>query len=122
MFQSVLLVRPRLGGEEDSEPSGEKSPAPRLREESVAKGVAVCHARALPRVRAGLSAAFLRSRFVPIEPITLEVKCAGTRRAGNPHAACDVAGTGNGTTDLPPGHLPSSRPYYRYQLTDQGLG
>ena len=26
---------------------------------------------------------------------TLEAKCAGARRAGNPHAACDVAGTGH---------------------------
>jgi RNA-directed DNA polymerase len=30
----------------------------------------------------------------PIGPITLEAKCAGARRAGNPHAACDVAGAG----------------------------
>ena len=27
------------------------------------------------------------------------VKCAGARSAGNPHAACDVAGVGNGATD-----------------------
>ena len=31
--------------------------------------------------------------------INLEVKCAGARSAGNPHAACDVAGVGNGATD-----------------------
>ena len=30
--------------------------------------------------------------------ITLEVKCAGARSAGNPHAACDVAGAGDGAT------------------------
>jgi hypothetical protein len=30
--------------------------------------------------------------------INLDTKCAGTRSAGNPHAACDVAGAGNVTT------------------------
>jgi hypothetical protein len=34
-----------------------------------------------------------------IGPITLDVKCAGARSAGNPHAACDVEGAGNGATD-----------------------
>ncbi len=29
-----------------------------------------------------------------IGPITLDVKCAGARSAGNPHATCDVAGAG----------------------------
>ncbi len=33
--------------------------------------------------------------------ITLEEKCAGARSAGNPHAACEVAGAGNGITDDP---------------------
>ncbi len=33
-----------------------------------------------------------------IGPITLGEKCAGKRSAGNPHAAFDVAGTGNGAT------------------------
>ncbi len=28
--------------------------------------------------------------------ITLDQKCAGARSAGNPHAACDAAGGGNG--------------------------
>src|SRR5215510_4032035 len=31
-------------------------------------------------------------------PITLAVKCAGARSAGNPHATCDVAGVRNGIT------------------------
>ncbi len=31
--------------------------------------------------------------------INLVAKCAGARSAGNPHAACDVAGAGNGATD-----------------------
>ena len=39
--------------------------------------------------------------------INLEVKCAGARSAGNPHAACDVEGVGNG----PYGYRASSRPY-----------
>jgi hypothetical protein len=33
--------------------------------------------------------------------ITLDEKCAGARSAGNPHAACEVAGIGNGITDVP---------------------
>ena len=33
--------------------------------------------------------------------INLEVKCAGARSAGNPHAACDVEGVGNGATERP---------------------
>ncbi|HYR44948.1 MAG TPA: hypothetical protein VER98_18100, partial [Terriglobia bacterium] len=36
-----------------------------------------------------------------IGPITLDAKCAGARSTGNPHAACDVAGAGNGITDTP---------------------
>ncbi len=59
--------------------------------------------------------------------INLEMKCAGTRSAGNPHAACDVAGAGNGITTIPSrarrgkpriqtrdvlsGYRASSRPY-----------
>ena len=31
--------------------------------------------------------------------ITLGEKCAGARSAGNPHAACDVAGAGNELTE-----------------------
>ena len=31
-------------------------------------------------------------------PITLGEKCAGARSAGNPHAACEAEGTGNGAT------------------------
>ncbi len=33
--------------------------------------------------------------------ITLDEKCAGARSAGNPHAACEAEGTGNGATDHP---------------------
>ncbi len=33
--------------------------------------------------------------------INLGMKCVGTRSAGNPHVACDVAGAGNGITNIP---------------------
>ena len=36
------------------------------------------------------------SRRRPFGPITLDVKCAGTRSAGNPPATCDVAGAETG--------------------------
>ena len=41
------------------------------------------------------SVASAESRPSRIGPITLEVKQAGERRVGKPHAAFDVAGTGN---------------------------
>ena len=44
--------------------------------------------------------AILHSRFHSTGLITLEAKCAGARSAGNPHAACEVAGAGNGATEL----------------------
>jgi len=37
--------------------------------------------------------------FGTIGLITLDEKCAGARSAGNPHAACEVAGAGNELTD-----------------------
>ena len=43
----------------------------------------------------------LGSRSSLIGLITLDVKCAGARSAGNPHATCDVAGAGNGVTATP---------------------
>ena len=65
-----------------------------------------------------------------IRLINLEMKCAGTRSAGNPHAACDVAGAGNGITNIPSrarrgqpriqtrvvlsGYRASSRPYQEW--------
>ena len=69
---------------------------------------------------------------MPIGLISLEAKCAGARSEGNPHAACEVAGTGNGVTDLAKrarrgkpriqpspvltGHRASSRPYIAFAL------
>src|SRR5262245_62440230 len=51
----------------------------------------------------------LGSRSRPIGPITLGVKCAGARSAGNPHATCDVAGAGNGAT-VPPKRARRGKP------------
>ena len=79
--------------------------------EAVEQGMVVWHARALPRVPRGLSAALLGSRPYPIGPITLVVKRAGTRSAGNPHATCDVAGTGNGASEVFRSCRASPRPY-----------
>ena len=61
--------------------------------------------------------------------INRAAKCAGARSEGNPHAACEVAGAGNGVTDTATrarrgkpriqtsqvltGHRASSRPYTR---------
>ena len=45
--------------------------------------------------RVSYHAVDLGSRSSLIGPITLDVKCAGARSAGNPHATCDVAGAGN---------------------------
>src|SRR5215470_20144198 len=52
----------------------------------------------VPRI---VSAIGLGSRTSASGPITLGVKCAGARSAGNPHATCDVAGAGNGATATP---------------------
>ena len=41
-----------------------------------------------------------RKPLRPISPITLGEKCVGARSAGNPHAACEEAGTGDGATDI----------------------
>ena len=57
----------------------------------------------------------------PIGPITLVVKRAGTRSAGNPHATCDVAGAGNGV-GVSPSHRASSRPYVRPGKADMFSG
>ncbi len=61
--------------------------APRLRLAAVAPPMAI--------------AAVVESGASMIGLINLEMKCAGTRSAGNRHAACDVAGAGNGITNIP---------------------
>ena len=63
------------------------------------------------------SRAVLESASNRIGRINLAAKCAGARSAGNPHAACEVAGAGNGATELAkrarrgkPRTRPSERP------------
>src|SRR5258706_16442805 len=56
--------------------------------------MAVRISAAVQRLQGSLANA--ESRPSTIGPITLEVKQTGERSAGNPHAAFDVAGTGNG--------------------------
>ena len=50
------------------------------------------------RLPSSMSRRFAERRPGSIGHITLRGKCAGARSAGKPHAACDVAGAGNGLT------------------------
>jgi len=43
----------------------------------------------------------LRTLPLSVGLITLDLKCAGARNAGNPHATCDVAGVGDEITEPP---------------------
>ena len=86
---------PKLGRNEDSAPSGSGVPASRLWLEAVEPGMDVWHVGTLLGVPRIVSTVDLGSRSSLIGPITLDVKCAGARSAGNPHATCDVAGAGN---------------------------
>ncbi len=106
-------LRPRLYVKAKAEPSW-RFTAPRLRLAAVASPMAI--------------PAIADSGANMISLINLEMKCAGTRSAGNPHAACDVAGAGNGITNIPSrarrgqpriqtrvvlsGYRASSRPYH----------
>src|SRR5262249_8158285 len=68
--------------------------------ETVESGVALRHARfvqPVPRLVSVVS----DSGFHTVGLITLDLKCAGARSAGNPHATCDVAGVGDEITELP---------------------
>ena len=105
-------LRPRLYVKAKTETSWRLT-APRLRLAAVASPMAI--------------PAVADSGANMISLINLEMKCAGTRSAGNPHAACDVAGAGNGITNIPSrarrgkpriqtrdvlsGYRASSRPY-----------
>ena len=93
--ESVLLLPPKLGRNEDSSAPGPSVPASRLRLEAVEPGMVVRNVRTLCRVPRYLWAADLGSRPGRIHLITLGVNCAGARSAGNPHATCEVAGAGN---------------------------
>ena len=67
----------------------------RLWLEAVEQGMAVRDHGALLGVPRLVFTIDLGSRSSVIGPINLDVKCAGARSAGNPHATCDVAGAGN---------------------------
>ena len=54
--------------------------------------------RTVHRLPSSISRRFAERRPGSIGHITLRGKCAGARSAGKPHAACDVAGAGNGLT------------------------
>ena len=54
--------------------------------------------RTVHRLPRSISRSFAERRPGSIGHITLRGKCAGARSAGKPHAACDVAGAGNGLT------------------------
>ncbi len=113
-------LRPRLYVKAKTEPSWCFT-APRLRLAAVASPMAI--------------PAVADSGANVISLINLEMKCAGTRSAGNPHAACEVAGAGNGTTNIPSrarrgkpriqtrdvlsGYRASSRPYQPPNMLEQ---
>jgi hypothetical protein len=65
--------------------------------EAVEQGMAVWNVGTLPGVPRCLCTVALGSRFSLIGHITLDVKCAGARSAGNPHATCDDAGLETGS-------------------------
>jgi len=67
----------------------------RLRLEAVEQGMAVRTLGLFSESRVSSGQLLLCSRSSLIGLITLDVKCAGARSAGNPHATCDVAGAGN---------------------------
>src|SRR5215467_12964784 len=107
--------------------SGPGVPTARIRLEAMEQGMALRYAGTLLGVPSVLWAIALGSRSGRIGRISLVVKCAGARSAGNPHATCDVAGAGNGATadpkrarrgkprtqakDEPTGSRASARPY-----------
>src|SRR5450755_909526 len=97
-LESVFLLHPKLGRNENSAPSGSGVPASRLWLEAVEQGMDVWHVGTLLGVPRIVSTVNLGSRSSLIGPITLDVKCAGARSAGNPPATCDVAGAGNQLT------------------------
>ena len=63
--------------------------------------MAVRNARTFQPVSSRLTIVLLERYCELIGHITLDAKCAGARSAGNPHAACDAAGAGDGATETP---------------------
>ena len=99
--ESVLLLRPRLGGTEGAAApdAGTESSGPRVDE--VASAVALWNAGVVSRLPRSLLSVIAESAPHPIGPITLGVKRSGKRGAGNPPAPVDVAGAGDGLTATP---------------------
>src|SRR5262249_20567520 len=83
-LESVLLLHPKLGRDEDSAASGPGLSPPGLRLETMEQGMAVRHAGDLLGVPRIICTVALGSRSSLIGPITLDVKCAGARSAGKP--------------------------------------
>jgi len=107
---AVLLLRPRLGRDEDAAAPVTQPAAQGLRLATAASRVAVRHAGS----PWGLPRAVLRRadrRVSSIGLITLEAKRTGKLLAGNPHEQFDVAGAGNGLHEVPrlPPTLPKER-------------
>ncbi len=98
-FEPLFLAHPKLGGKEDPAPSGQSPTAPRLWMATMEPILAVPDVGTLQGVPRELLAAKDGSRAMRIGLISVDAKCAGARSEGNPHAACEVAGTGNGATD-----------------------
>ena len=96
-FESVFLIYPRLGRKEDSAPSGSGVSASRFRLEAVEQGMAVRHVGTLLGVPCFVSAVKLGSRSGLIGFINFDVKCAGARSAGNPHASAMWRGLESGS-------------------------
>src|SRR5262249_45957693 len=92
--ESMLFVRSPLGRTAGAASSGERAEATRLRLEAVESSVGVRHEGAL-RGRPGDVSTIDASGTSRLGLITLAAKGAGARRAGNPPAACDVAGAGH---------------------------
>ena len=100
-FEPLLRLRARLGGKEDSatldaEPGSAKGSAGRG---GVGGGCTTIWVYLGATESDRPKQLRLKALPVLIGPINLGMKRAGVRSAGNPHAAYDVAGVGNGVTE-----------------------
>ena len=92
-LQRVLQLHSELGGEEGPAPFDACPETQGLRLDAVEYAVVVRDLETVQQLPD--SSATAESRPSRIGPINLEVKQTGERSAGKPHAAIDVAGTGN---------------------------
>src|SRR5262249_18365538 len=92
-LQRVLQLHPTLGRKEGSAPFDACPETQGLRLDAVEYAVVVRDLEAVQQLPG--SSATAESRPSRIGPINLGMKQTGERSAGNPHAAFDVAGTGN---------------------------